>query len=182
MGIRLVGLLGLVGLAACGGADRTREPRIDPPSPKAAPSARAPAVDSTRVVIRPSSGEVPVGSSVELTVTISGATDVASVPFQLLFNPAVLRFENGQEKRFLGGDGRATVFLVAPGPDKARVVVGHSRLGQGPGIAGSGVLCSLTFVAIGAGDAGFALERAAVIDSSGETRPTRFEVDPVVVK
>ncbi len=128
-----------------------------------------------RVQMRVDTNEVSVGDTVLVKVWISGVTDVGSVPFHVLFDPAVLRFERGIEGPFLGGDGRQTVFAAAPTRDRTRVVVGLSRLGRGQGLRGSGELCVLEFTAVGAGDAGLSFARARVWDSENRIVPATFD-------
>lgn len=117
------------------------------------------------------------GARVAIRIQIAGANDVGSVPFHLLYNPAVLHFERGEEGEFLRGDGRQTAFFAAPATDPPSVVVGLSRLGRGSGMSGSGELCVLHFTTIGAGDAGTAFTRAKVRDS--ENRIVRANFSPV---
>jgi general secretion pathway protein D len=131
-----------------------------------------------RVTLVPDFATPAVGSTVVLRVTVEGAKNVASVPFHLLFNPNVLEYRGAVEGSFLAGDGQGTVFMVAPS-SRGRLVVGHSRLTRVYGISGAGELCSLSFVAVGKGDAGLAFDHAAVIDNSGNGQPASFEATPV---
>src|SRR5207247_10071327 len=100
--------------------------------------------------------EVAVGGRVSVRIRIAGATDVGSVPFHVLYNPAVLKFEGGEEGSFLNGGGRETAFFAAPTTSGNEVVVGLSRLGSGDGIGGGGELCRPTFTVIAPGDTGLA--------------------------
>ena len=118
--------------------------------------------------------DTPVGTSVSIRVDIADATDVGSVPFHVLYNPSVLRFESGEEGPFLQGGGRQTAFFAAPTSDAKEVVVGLSRLGRGDGISGSGELCALHFTAIGPGNAGLGFAAAKVRDSENRIVPATF--------
>jgi cohesin domain-containing protein len=123
----------------------------------------------------PDSSQVTVGSGLSLRIQISGAADVGSVPFHLLFDPAVLRFEGGEEGGFLQGDGHQTAFFAAPTSAGNEVVVGLSRLGRTEGVQGAGDLCTLHFTVVGAGDAQLSFFRAKVRNSRNDPAPATFE-------
>jgi hypothetical protein len=113
----------------------------------------------------PSAAQVVVGTRLSIRIEIIGAANVGSVPFHVIYNPAVLRFEKGEEGRFMQGGGRATAFFAAPMSNGNEMAVGLSRLGPGGGIEGAGDLCTLDFAVVGPGDAGLAFARAQVRDS-----------------
>ena len=123
----------------------------------------------------PFSTEVTVGSRLSLAIEILDATDVGSVPFHVVFNPAVLRFENGREGHFLSRGGRQTAFFAAPMSNGSEAVVGLSRLGRGEGIGGGGDLCTLYFSVVGPGDTGLGFIRAHVRDSQNRIVKAIFE-------
>jgi hypothetical protein len=112
---------------------------------------------------------------------IDGAVDAASIPFHVVFNPAVVRFESGEEGSFLSGGGQ-TAFFASPTSTGERVVVGLSRLGPEQGASGSGELCRLRFTTIGAGDSALAFERAKVRDTSNKILPASFAPTKVSVR
>ena len=153
-----------------------------PPPSKPPSKAQRPLAAPAQVVVRPVAAEVGVGSAVTIAIEIAGATQIASVPFHLLFDGGVLAFQGAQEGTFLGGDGHPTVFMAAPDEAGTRVVVGLSRLGSESGISGDGLLCVLSFVALAPGDAALAVDRAGVMAASGTTLPSAFEVRPLRVR
>ena len=126
-------------------------------------------------------GMVSVGDRLTLTVRIAKAEDIGHVPFHITHDPAVLRFERGEEGGFLRSDSHPTVFFAAAQATGDAVVVGLSRLGRDPGANGEGELCTLEFTAVGSGDAKLAFSRATVRDSTNTIvisafRPTRLVV------
>jgi hypothetical protein len=148
---------------------RRRAPQAEPEDPKAI------------VHMSFDSKGLTVGGRLSLAVVIDAATEVNHVPFHIRVNPAVLRFENGQEGEFLGGDGGQTAFFARVTSDGAEVVVGLSRLGREKGVKGKGELCRLEFVAVGTGDAGLSFRSASVRDNDNKVveaafRPTRVQV------
>ena len=114
-------------------------------------------------------------------IQIASASDVGHVPFHIVFNPLVLRFDYGTEGAFLSSDGRQTAFFASATTDGAAVVVGLSRLGRGNGVSGGGDLCVLHFTAVGQGNAGLGFARAKVRDSSNQIVPANFLAANVVV-
>ncbi len=155
------GLLGFIGL-------------VDPAAIAAAEG--KPGKDRVRVQLSVAPSRVEVGDRVAVTVSIFGATDVAHVPFNVTFDPSVLRFEGGSEGSFLrGGGADATMFVAAPSRRGGMAVVGLSRLGQEPGVDGDGPLCTLEFIAVAAGDAALAFSDATVRDSANRIVPSRFQ-------
>jgi hypothetical protein len=155
-------------------AQRSRRTRQRKPSPDDPEERGAPVVG---MVV--DSSEFEVGDRVAIRIEVAGAVDVGSVPFHVLYDPAVLQFEWGEEGPFLGGDGRQTAFFAAPTSQGDEVVIGLSRLGRGNGIVGAGELCVLYFTAVGPGDAGLGFSRAKVRDSNNRIVPSSF--DPVAM-
>ena len=140
--------------------------------------------DRSITVVRmfPSSSELTVGDGLSITLDLSAGTDVGHVPFHLLYDPAVLHFESGEEGAFLGSDGMPTAFFVGPSRSGDSVVVGLSRLGRVQGVDGGGPLCTLQFTAVGPGHAGLVFARANVRDSSNHNVPSEFEAVDVRVR
>ena len=123
----------------------------------------------------PSAVQVGVGDLLSIRVEIAGAEDVGSVPFHVIYNPAVLRFEAGREGPFLRGDARPTAFFASAMSSGNEAAIGLSRLGAGHGIGGDGELCTLDFTVVGPGEAGLAFTRAHVRDSANRIVPAAFQ-------
>ncbi len=163
------------------------EPQPQPsPSPSPAPPAgndQQPAAGPATVRLVPSAPSYKVGDRVVVEVRIEGATGVGSVPYHLKYNRQVLEFVGpAAEGPFLGSDGVSTVFLANPIQGGGDLVVGHSRLGGGDGVSGSGTLATFQFQAINAGDCGFAFSGASVKDPQARNLPATFLASPVTVE
>lgn len=161
--------------------DPTPEAETPPPPPEESP--RAPVGPAT-VRLEPSARLLSVGQQVGVRVVIEGATDAASVPFRVVFDPAVLRFARAQQGPFLGRDGNAVAFMAGPNQDGGQVIVGLSRLGEVAGLSGSGDLCTLTFTAIGPGATGLIFDDAKIRTAEGDLAsatfvPAALQVRPV---
>jgi hypothetical protein len=122
------------------------------------------------------------GETLTVRVEITGAADVTSVPFHVVFVPAVLRFDHGSEGAFLGRDGQATSFFAAPVGAGGAVALGLSRLGQGAGATGNGLLCTLEFAALSPGPARLGFARAGVRDARTRVVPASFQAALVEVR
>ncbi len=121
-----------------------------------------------------------VGESVVLEVVIAGARYVDTVTFSLRYEPAVVRYVGATEGTFMNDDGRQTVFLTNPtAGDEIEVIL--SRRGGGRGAAGTGLLATVEFLAVGVGDAGFDFTGASVEDPQGRFLPAAFNTAPIRV-
>jgi hypothetical protein len=124
---------------------------------------------------------LPAGESVVLEVWITGANDVAHVPFHLRYDPTVLAFESGEEGPFLAADGARTAFFASPTSTGGAVIVGLSRIGSVPGQTGDGLLCRFQFATRGTGETVVSFTSAKVRDSSNAIVPSVFEPLALVV-
>jgi general secretion pathway protein D len=158
------------------GADET-PPATDEGNQEPPPVATGPA--TVRLV--PSAPSYRVGDRVTVEVRIENATNVGSVPFHLRYNRQVLEYVPPAEQGpFLRSDGTNTVFL-APDSGTGEIVVGHSRLGGGEGMSGSGTLATFQFQAVNPGDCGFGWTGASVKDPQARNLPASFLTAPVAV-
>ncbi len=130
---------------------------------------------TARVWLAASATELLVGQIVEVRVLIESGQDVASVPFHLSFDPALLAFRGAVEGPLLSSDGRPTVFMAVPSAAGDRVIVGASRLGQQPGVNGDGELCRLSFEVMGEGRAALRFERTRVVKARGSDQVARLK-------
>ena len=113
-------------------------------------------------------------------VFIQNATNVGAVLFDLRYNPEVMQYVSSVEGTFMNSDGSNTAFFVLPGA-AGEINVALSRLGGGAGASGWGVLATFEFLAVGAGDSGFAFDGASVRDPLGQVLPAQFSNVPVRV-
>src|SRR5262249_7391216 len=156
------------GVLFAGGLAGARNPAAaaEPTSPVPAASTPAPATSggakgsssqiprsNTRGWMAPRTAAGKDRDAIARKGPVAQGVDVGRVPFHILFNHGVLRFEGAEEGTFLKGSGRETVFLVAPTASGSGLVVGLSSLGSGGGVVGDGVLCVLNFTVIGEGEA-----------------------------
>jgi general secretion pathway protein D len=125
-------------------------------SPAAIPAPSAPNADAsgaqgdgTRFMLS-APGPVSNGSSFQIPVVISGATDVVSTPLQIQYDPGKLSLVNVGPGDFLSRDGQA-VALVHRDDGPGTISVNASRPPGAAGVSGAGVVCMLTFQAKASG-------------------------------
>jgi general secretion pathway protein D len=119
-------------------------------------------------VVPPSSTQT-VGTTFQVAVMLGNGHDVASVPLQMKFNPAVLQLVNVDSGDFLSRDGQTTSLVHRE--DNGLVAISTNRPPNAPGVTGQGNLCTLTFKAIAAGDSDLTLVKVGAINSTQANLP-----------
>jgi hypothetical protein len=127
----------------------------------------------------PGAVSVAPGDTFEVTLEARALTPVSHMPVTVTFDPEVLAVERVEPGSFLGSDDGGELLTDASTP--GRLVIGASRLGAGPGVAGSGPLVRVVFRAVGPGAAGLTFDKAKALDSERsqlalETRTADVEV------
>ena len=106
-----------------------------------------------------------VGSTFQMAVMAANARDVFSVPMQVQFDPKVLDLVNVDAGEMMSRDGQA-VAVVHRDDGAGLVTITSSRPPNVPGVNGQGVLTTLTFKAIAAGDSNLSLTKVGAPASS----------------
>ncbi|HVS00797.1 MAG TPA: cohesin domain-containing protein, partial [Thermoanaerobaculia bacterium] len=99
-----------------------------------------------RLWLSPQRLEVAPGDRFEVRLEVAAGQPVSHLPLSLGFDPAVLVVEKVESGGFLGGSGEAQVLSDTGRPGS--VVLGASRLGQVPGVQGTGTVARITFRAL----------------------------------
>ena len=135
------------------------------------------------VTMNPSYLSVPNGKEFTLSIAITGAKGVGSVPFHLAFDPAALDFVTySNSSPFLGSDGTPVFILATVGGGGRDLVVGLSRQGSRPGVDGQGSLIDLTFRAKKPGTTTLNFSDVSVLDPSAQPLPSDHLGATVVVQ
>ena len=150
------------------------EPVVPPsyPQPSGAPTAApvgpgGPPISFT--VVPPASNQT-VGSTFQVSVMLGNGHDIASVPLQMRFNPAVLQLVNVDSGDFLARDGQA-VSIVHRDDGNGLVAIATERPPRAAGVSGQGSLCTLTFKAVAPGDSSLALVKVGALNSAQANLP-----------
>ncbi len=120
--------------------------------------------------ISPSSIAPAVGSTFQVSVTAGNAHDLAEVPMQIRFDPRVLSLVNVDSGDLLA-QGSQPVAMVHRDEGNGTVTISATRPPAIAGANGTGIVCTLTFKALAAGDSPLSLVKIGAKDSKGMNLP-----------
>ena len=126
-------------------------------------------------------GPVTNGSTFQLPVVISGASDVVSTPLQIQYDPAKLSLVNVGPGDFLSRDGQA-VALVHRDDGPGTISVNASRPPGAAGMNGAGVVCMLTFQAKAPGPTMVVISKPGAMSSAQKPVPAHGSQVSITVK
>lgn len=180
------------------GVELVPPPSANPPRNAGVLDSR-PAPDSRRVILPAAFQERPalatggieltfapealrasVGDSFEVRLDVRSTAPLSHLPLRLRFDPSLIEVSAVRPGSFLGGEEE--ISLMTDDSTPGTVVVGLSRLGERPGVAGRGRLLALEVRATGPGTATIAVERArprgpALEElASPDVRPLEIEI------
>jgi hypothetical protein len=157
----------ILALAACGGGGGGGGPtEPTPPSPPPPPT---PGIVFTAQgtaganSLSLASGSATTTTTLILELRANQVTDLYGVAFDLAYPSAQLQFTRVTAGPLLSG-GAVQAVVTTPGT----LVVGGTHLGNVPGATGSGVVLTLEFTAVAAGEGSFAFSRNSALDSHGQ--------------
>jgi hypothetical protein len=161
-GLLLLALLVL----ACGGGGGGGGPTSPTPSPTPTPGiVFSPSGSPGSNAIFLSGGTASTATTLFLEVRANQVTDLYGVAFDLTYPSAQLQFVRATAGPLLGANGSVQAVVSTPGT----LVVGATHLGAVPGASGSGVLLTLEFSTVAAGQGNFAYARNTAFASTGQT-------------
>jgi len=99
-----------------------------------------------------------VGDSFEVRLDVRATAPLSHLPLRLRFDPSLIEVTAVRAGPFLGGDEE--ISLMTDDSTPGMVVVGLSRMGERPGVAGRGRLLALEVRAVDPGTATIAVEQA----------------------
>jgi general secretion pathway protein D len=152
------------------------------PAPAAVVAARSSvraAGAAVQLWLTPQRLQVAPGERFEVTLRASSQEPVSHLPLALAFDPKILAVEKVEAGDFLGGKGVAQVLSDAS--HSGDLVIGASRLGKVPGVAGNGAIARITFRALAAGSSRLEFHDSGALDAglhplASRTRPALVEV------
>jgi general secretion pathway protein D len=161
------------------------QPPTPPPPGATSPAANRaqptpPGTPISLSVVPPAAAQ-NVGSTFQVSVNASNASDLFAVPMQLQFNPAVLQLVNVDAGTLLGRDGQA-VSIVHRDEGNGLVTISTSRPPNVQGVSGQGSVATLTFKAVAAGDSSLALVKVGARNSAQANLPAVGSQSVVHVK
>jgi general secretion pathway protein D len=134
---------------------------------------------AVRLWLAPQRLEVAPGDQFEVRLQVTAHQPISHLPLSLDFDPAVLAVDKVEAGDFLGGAGEAQVLSDTSRPGV--LVLGASRLGQVPGVQGTGTVARITFRALRKGSSRITFAATKALDPAlravGATaRPARVDV------
>jgi len=151
-------------LAACGGGGGGSSPVEPTPTPPTTqPSLVFTPQGGAGTGLSLAAGAGSTATTLILEVRANSVTDLYGVAFDLSYPANLVQYVRAAQGPLLAGG----TLQVAPGT--GNLVVGLSNLGPVPGASGSGVLMTLEFRAIGAGQGSFSFSRNVAVNSAGQS-------------
>lgn len=133
-----------------------------------------------RLWLSPQRLEVAPGDRFEVRLEVAAGQPVSHLPLSLGFDPAVLAVEKVEAGDFLGGSGEAQV--LSDTGRAGSIVLGASRLGQVPGIQGTGTVARITFRALKEGSTRVDFVTRKALDAALKPVASSGRVARVVVR
>jgi general secretion pathway protein D len=132
------------------------------------------------IVVSPPSPEFRVGGGpYTVPVSVSGASQLSRLSLTITYNPGAVRVRNLLEGAFMRSGGTQASFTSQPDSASGRLDIVIARSGDTNGVAGTGVLATLQFDAIGAGPANISVTGTAATPG-GAPAALQFAPVPVV--
>jgi len=150
-------------ITACGGGGGGGGPTEPTPTPTPRGIVFTPGAAVTSGISL-TAAAAPDNSTLLLEVRANSVTDLYGVAFNLRYTNTVLRYVRATQGTFLTGAN----LQIAEGTGGA-VIVGLSKLGTAAGSTGSGVLLTLEFQSVAAGDGTFSFTNNTAINSTAQT-------------
>lgn len=126
--------------------------------PAAFQQAAAGSTAGVELTFAPEALRASVGDSFEVRLDVLSRAPLSHLPLRLRFDPSLIEVTAVRPGPFLGGEEE--ISLMTDDSTPGTVVVGLSRLGERPGVAGRGRLLALEVRATGRGAATIAVEQA----------------------
>lgn len=139
--------------------------RQDGDGPRAAAATPAPASQVTAALTPPQVG-ARIGDTVPLSLVLMNLQGLEAVEVTVAYDPALLEAQDVRAGPLLTLDGAAVGIENTREVGRAR-----ARLARGTGVAGSGLVASLSFRALAAGPAEVRIESLTLTTSQGQVRP-----------
>jgi general secretion pathway protein D len=135
------------------------------------PVAAAAQPTGVALMLSPPGGPVTPGKTFDVPVVLTGGKDIASVPFQVQYDPTKLSLVNVSSGDLLGRDNQA-VALVHRDDGPGNITINAARPPGVPGVNGAGVVCVLSFEPKAAGSSVLSLTRGGANTSSQQRLPS----------
>ncbi len=145
------------------------EPAAPPSPPPAAPAPETPkptapeATGQARISFTPPAIQASLSGTITVTIQVENAADLFSVsPLKIKFDPSQLRLNDIVPGDLLSRDGARVTSSRDIRNDAGEATLTITRLPGSPGVAGTGAIAVLNFVAVGKGSSAIAVVDAGL--------------------
>jgi hypothetical protein len=114
------------------------------------------------LTLEPSVVSVGTDETFQISLAVDARVPVSHLPTTITYDASRLAVERVDAGDFLGGSGSAQVLADTSTPGS--IVIGASRLGQRPGVAGHGKVATITFRSIEPGSSPIQISARRVLD------------------
>lgn len=149
----------IVPVTPVGGANQPANP------PAAPPAGTNPAPRPAQLTVTPPGQLQAGGGPYAMPIQIADANQLGSITLTITYNPAVLKARTAIEGSFLRQGGIATTFTPKIDEAAGRIEMTIARPAGSPGISGTGLIGSLVFDAVSAGQANMAITGTATTNT-----------------
>lgn len=151
--------------------------------PATPPGNQPPAGGPATIAFNPSYITATLGHDFTVSIVISGAAGVGSVPFHVAFDSQLVEFVGaGGTSPFLSQDGTPVFVLATVGAGGREVIAGLSRQGSRPGVSGQGTLLEMTFRPKKPGTTTLSFSDLSVLDPQAQPLPSETLPMTVVIQ
>ena len=158
-------------------------PALTPSAPALPAPAPAATPGQARIGFSPASIQTPVSYPLTVTITVDGASDLFSAaPLKVKFDPAKLRLNDFTAGEVFSRDGARLSSVKDIRNDTGEATITIARLPGSTGVAGSGAIAVLNFVAVGKGDSTISVVDSTLKNSQGQPIPAAAGSIPVTIQ
>ena len=140
-------------------------PGATPPGPATAPSG------ALALSFEPTTVSPLLGSKFKVSVSVSGAQNVFSIPLQISYDPERLQVVDVVNGGFLSQDHQTVALVYRADPVKGTLQITGTRPPNSGGVSGSGTVFVITLAAKAAGESVMDIAGASVLDPSMQEHP-----------
>ncbi len=167
-----------VGAAPTPGVSAVPGAAANPTAPAAVDASTGP----MQLRFRENNVNAVVGTSFSLNLELVNAQDVNAVPFQLRFDPKVLKLLTTVSGDFLDKDGQRSSMVPTIDANTGTGMIALTRPPTAPGVSGTGRLVTLTFEPIAAGSASVQVFGGTARGPGHEPKPLAASAASITVK
>jgi general secretion pathway protein D len=136
------------------------QPQVSALNPNGPPTVR----------FEPSTISIKPGTTTTIAVVVENVKDLASIPLQIQYNPAVISIEEVRHGGFLAGDTQEALVQRIDN-QHGSTIISATRMQNLPGVSGTGTVAAIVIRAIGPGESKISITQVNAKDSAQKIIP-----------